>query len=107
LPTLQDAADQTQLFGADSRLSAGDALDFSDIAFGANTTLGYSPNITGTGGTLSVGDGTHIATIALFGQYAAAGFQLSADQNHGALVTYSSSPVSENNVLITNPNHKT
>jgi hypothetical protein len=87
-------------------LSAGDALDFSDIAFGTNTTLGYSPNISGTGGTLSVSDGMHAASIALFGQYAAAGFQLGSDQNHGALVTYSSPLVSENNVLITNPNHK-
>jgi hypothetical protein len=87
-------------------LSAGGALDFSNIAFSANTTLGYSPNISGTGGTLSVSDGVHAATIALFGQYAAAGFQLGSDQNHGALVTYSSPLVSENNVLITNPNHK-
>jgi hypothetical protein len=101
-----NADSQAQLFGADSRLSAGDALDLSGIAFGANTTLGYSPNGSGIGGTLSVSDGTHIATIALFGQYAAAGFQLSSDQNHGALVTYSSSQVSENNVLITIPNHK-
>jgi hypothetical protein len=96
----------SQLFGADSRLSAGKGLDLPDIAFGANTTLGYSPNASGTGGTLSVSDATHTATIALFGQYAAAGFQLGSDQNNGALVTCSSPLVSENNVLITNPKHK-
>ena len=66
--------DQSSSFtGAVSGLAAGDALDLTDIASGANTTIGYSTNADGTGGTLSVSDGTHNASIALFGQYSAAG----------------------------------
>jgi hypothetical protein len=79
--------------------------DLTDIAFGADTTLGYSPNASGIGCTPGVSDGTHTATIALFSQFAAAGFQL-GNNNNGALVTHPSSLASENEVLITNPNHK-
>jgi hypothetical protein len=92
------------LLGAISKPSAGDALDLTDIAFGANTTLGYSPNDPGIGGSLGVSDGTHTATIALFNQFAAAGFQL-GNNNNGALVTNLQSLASENEMLITNP-HK-
>ena len=75
------AARPTVVFtGAISGFAAGDALDLTDIAFGANTTLGYSVNAAGTGGTLNVSDGRHNASIALFGQYAAAGFQVGSDQ---------------------------
>jgi len=80
-------------------------LDLTDIAFGANTTLGYGPNASGMGATPTVGDGTHNAGIALFSQYAAAGFQL-GNNNNGALVTHPLSLASENEMLITNPNHK-
>jgi hypothetical protein len=78
--------------------------DLTDIAFGADTTLGYSPNTSGIGCTPGVSDGTHTTTIALFSQFAAAGFQL-GNNNNGALVTHPSSLASENEVLITNPNH--
>jgi hypothetical protein len=77
----------------------------TDIAFSANTTLGYGPNAGGIGGAPSLGDGTHNASIALFNQYAAAGFQL-GNNNNGALVTQPLSLASENEMLITNPNHK-
>jgi hypothetical protein len=46
----------------------------------------------------------HTASIALFSQYAAAGFQL-GNNNNGALVTNPLSLASENEMLITNP-HK-
>jgi hypothetical protein len=91
---------------AGSRLSARDALsDLSDIAFGANTTLGYGPNDPGIGGAAGVNDGKHTASIALFSQYAAAGFQF-ANNNNGALVTNPLSLSSENEMLITIPTHK-
>jgi hypothetical protein len=103
----QQAWDNTisqALLGAISKPSAGEALDLEDVAFGASKTLGYSPNASGMGDA-GVNDGMHTASIALFSQYAAAGFQL-GNQNNGALVTHPSSLASENDVLITNPNHK-
>jgi hypothetical protein len=81
--------DQPESFsGTVSGFGAGDALDLADIASGANTTLGYSANADGTGGTLSISDGTHSANIALLGQFAAAGFQVGGDAGGGAMVTY-------------------
>jgi hypothetical protein len=105
LSTLGALPKQTWDNAADSRLSARDALsDLSDIAFGANATLGYSPNGSGIGGAAGVNYGMHTASIALFSQYAAAGFQF-ANNNNGALVTNPLSLASENEMLITNPNH--
>ena len=49
-------------------------IDLPDIAFGAQTTLAYSENATGTGGTLTVSDGRHAAAIALLGNYMAGSF---------------------------------
>jgi ELWxxDGT repeat protein len=53
---------------------SGTEIDFADIAFGANTTLGYTPNAADTGGMLTVSDGTAAANILLFGNYTAASF---------------------------------
>jgi hypothetical protein len=96
---LRNAVDQTLPHLLDS------LSDLTGNAFTANTTLGYGPNASGIGGTSSVSDGTHNASIALFSQYAAAGFQL-GNNNNGALVTHPPSLASENEMLITNPNHK-
>jgi hypothetical protein len=100
--------DQSSSFtGSVSGFAAGDTLDLADIAFGANTTLGYSANADGTGGTLSVSDGTHSASIALFGQYSAAGFQMGSDSGAGAIVTSAEQGASTTNgTLITIPNQK-
>ena len=98
--------DQSPEFtGTVSGFGAGDALDLTDIAFGANATIGYSLNGDSTGGTLSVSDGAHTANVALFGQYAAAGFQLGADQNNGAIITCAPAEASQNDaVLVAKPN---
>jgi hypothetical protein len=53
----------------------------------SHTTLGYSENSSDTGGTLSVKDGTHIARIALLGNYVATSFVAAADGHGGTLVT--------------------
>ena len=88
--------------------AADDVLDMADISSGANQTIGYSASANGAGGTLNVSDGTPSPNIALFGQYAAAGFQVGSDQNNGALVTYNPSVAGQNDApLITNPNQKT
>ena len=49
---------------------------------------GLSSNQDGTGGTLTVTDGTHTANIALVGQYAAEGFAIGADNGLGTLLSY-------------------
>jgi hypothetical protein len=51
-------------------------IDLPNIAFGAQTTLAYSQNTAGTGGTLTVSDGRHAASIALLGNYMAGSFPL-------------------------------
>ena len=67
-------------FGAQEARSAG-------IPFGVHTTLGYSENSSDTGGILSVKDGTHIAKLALLGNYMAASFVTTADGHGGTLIT--------------------
>ncbi|HKH00907.1 MAG TPA: hypothetical protein VKB08_09335, partial [Bradyrhizobium sp.] len=65
-----------------------DRLDLLDITFGANTTASYAASQDGTGGTLTVSDGTHAANIALIGQYSGAGFEITADSQLGSVITY-------------------
>jgi hypothetical protein len=62
-------------------------IDLPSIAFGAPTTLGYTENSTNTGGTLTISDGSHAASIALLGNYIAASFVTAGDGHGGTLVT--------------------
>ena len=71
---------------------AHEGIDLPGISFGAHTTLGYSENSSETGGTLTVKDGTHIAKIALLGNYMAASFVTAADGHGGTLVTETALP---------------
>jgi large repetitive protein len=81
--------DQSMNFtGAISGFGAGDTIDLADIGFGANTTLAFAENNAGTGGVLTVSDGTHVANLDLLGQFAVAGFQGAGDQAGGAIVSY-------------------
>jgi hypothetical protein len=73
--------------GTVAGLALGNDLDLADIAFGGTTTLGYTPNKSNTGGTLSVSDGTHTASLALLGNYMAASFAIAGDGIGGTLVT--------------------
>jgi hypothetical protein len=61
-------------------------IDLPDIAFGAHTTLAYTANPAGTGGTLTVSDGRHTAAIALLGNYMAGSFVAVADGHGGTLI---------------------
>ena len=49
--------------------------------------LGYSGNADHSGGTLSVGDGTHMAQIGLLGSYMASTFAASSDGHGGTLIS--------------------
>ena len=76
-------------------------IDLPDIAFGAQTTLAYAENGTATGGTLTVSDGRHAASIALLGNYMAGSFLATADGHGGTLV--SSTPHTEQPPLLAHP----
>ncbi len=71
--------ESTAFSGSVSGFTAGDRLDFGDIAFGANTQITYAANDTGTGGMLTLSDGAHLTQVAMNGQYVAAGLQANAE----------------------------
>jgi hypothetical protein len=76
-------------------------VDLPNIAFGAHPTLAYSQNAADTGGTLTVTDGRHAASIALLGNYMAGSFVTAADGHGGMLVKQT--PLSEQQPLLTHP----
>ncbi|MGY4224881.1 VCBS repeat-containing protein [Bradyrhizobium sp. USDA 4503] len=65
-----------------------DDIDIKGISFGAGTTLSFTGNQEGTGGTLTVSDGAHTANIVLLGQYDPTGFAEKADATNGTVITY-------------------
>ncbi|WP_260455969.1 Ig-like domain-containing protein [Burkholderia stagnalis] len=79
--------------GTVSGFGAADTLDLADVLFNDHTTLSFTANDTGTGGTLTVSDGAHTAQVALQGNLSAGGFQLSHDQGSGTVVTYTPPPL--------------
>jgi large repetitive protein len=99
--------DQSGSFtGTVSGFAAGEGLDLTDVSFGAGATLGYAANASGTGGMLTVSDGVHTTSLALLGQYAAAGFQAAADQGGGTIITYTPTQASITDpTLLSNPQH--
>jgi len=61
-------------------------IDLVDIAYSSSgTTLGYSGD--SLTGTLTVSDGTHVATLAMIGNYTISSFHLADDGNGGTMVT--------------------
>ena len=80
--------DNSQSFtGTVAGLAVGNYFDLTNIAYVASNKPGYTPNSGNTGGTLSVTDGTHIANIALLGNYMASSFVPSSDGHGGTLIT--------------------
>jgi Ca2+-binding RTX toxin-like protein len=66
---------------------AGDTLALGDVGAGSGTPITWQANDAGTGGTLTVSDGTTTASIEVVGQYAAAGAQADADGT-GTVLSY-------------------
>jgi hypothetical protein len=79
--------DSQAFAGTVAGLALGNYLDLADIAFGASTTPGYTPNANNTGGTLSVSAGSHTGNIALLGNYLASSFVTASDGHGGTLIT--------------------
>jgi hypothetical protein len=75
--------------------------DLPDIAFGAQTALAYSENTAATGGTLTLTDGRHAASIALLGNYMAGSFATTAGGHGAALI--SGTPQTDQQPLLTHP----
>jgi autotransporter passenger strand-loop-strand repeat protein/uncharacterized repeat protein (TIGR03803 family) len=76
------------LTGTISGWQANDYIDLGEIQFSDGiTSLAYLQNEGNGGGSLSVSDGTHTATLHLLGQYGAADFGLSSDGHGGTLIS--------------------
>ena len=73
--------------GVLSGLDGNDVLDLADIS-AAGATFAYTANQTGTGGILTVTDGTNTANIGLAGEYDATSFHTTADAGTGTLIEY-------------------
>jgi hypothetical protein len=81
------ALDQSQNFtGHISGFGGQDQIDLGDIAFSTKTALSYAANSDSTGGTLTVGDGSHIAALDLLGNYTATSFVTVSDGHGGTMV---------------------
>jgi Nidogen-like len=74
--------------GVVSGMTASTHLDLLDFSFTKGTTINYIASANGSGGTLSVADGTHSANIALEGNFNPAGFQAGADHGTGTQISY-------------------
>ncbi|MDG4889253.1 VCBS domain-containing protein, partial [Mesorhizobium sp. WSM4887] len=82
---LDDSFDYSGRIGG---ITNDDKLDLNDILFGAGTTVAYQASQDGSGGTLTVSDGAHNATLHLLGTYDANGFKLADDGEGHTVVTY-------------------
>ena len=82
---LDDSFDFT---GMVSGFDANDQLDLTDMMFSDALSLDYGANSEGTGGTLTVTDGSNTASIEFVGQYDEAGFHAGSDGGSGTLLTY-------------------
>ena len=87
-PTGMLSLEQPSSFtGTVAGFGAQETIDLPSLAFHAHTTLGFIENRSDTGGTLSVKDKRHAATIALLGNYTAASFAIAADGHGGTLIS--------------------
>ena len=77
--------------------SSGTVLDLVDIGFVNANEATFSG--TSTGGTLSVTDGTHIAKIALLGNYLASTFVAQSD-GHGGTIVFDPPAIGAGNLAV-------
>jgi hypothetical protein len=89
--------DSSSFGGTVAGLHGQDAIDVADIGFGASSMLGYAADR--SGGTLSVGDGTHMANIVLLGNYMASSFVAASDGHGGTLISEAAQTSSQTPVV--------
>ncbi len=73
-------------FTGDGTLANSDLIDLQDINFAKLTTETYTENASGTGGALTLSDGTDTTVINFLGNYTLANFNFSTDGSGGTLV---------------------
>jgi hypothetical protein len=73
-------------FAGDGTLENSDIIDLQNIDFASLTMESYVKNSTGTGGTLTLSDGTNSASINFSGSYVFENFKFSSDGNGGTLI---------------------
>ncbi|MER9764237.1 Ig-like domain-containing protein, partial [Mesorhizobium sp. M0138] len=71
--------DSFDFSGSIAGITNDDKVNLEDILFGTGTSAAYQADLDGTGGTLTVSDGTHNATLHLLGVYDAHSFTLADD----------------------------
>ncbi|MER9300878.1 VCBS domain-containing protein, partial [Mesorhizobium sp. M0621] len=71
--------DSFDFSGSIAGITNDDKVNLEDILFGAGTSAAYQADLDGAGGTLTVTDGTHNATLHLLGVYDAHSFTLADD----------------------------
>ena len=81
--------DSFDFSGLVSGFASDDTLDFNDLAFMEGLSdVSFAASADGSGGTLTVTDGTQTASITLVGTYNADEFGLSKDADGSTLLTY-------------------
>ena len=86
---LQDSKDFGGIitgFSGDGTLANSDAIDLQDINFAKLTTETYVENAAGSGGTLTLSDGTNTANINFSGDYVLENFKFQSDGQGGTLL---------------------
>nr|WP_282101194.1 Ig-like domain-containing protein [Aeromonas genomosp. paramedia] len=86
--TLAVEADDAMSLGTILGLEQEDGLLLSDLIFGVDTRLSYSASADGTGGLLTVSDGTQSAALRLLGHYSEGDFLLAGEADGSVKVGY-------------------
>ena len=86
LDNSQDFTGQIVGFAGDGTAANSDSIDLKDIDFSHLMQQTYTENSDGTGGTLTLSDGTHTANINFVGNYVLENFTLSSDGSGGTLI---------------------
>jgi hypothetical protein len=73
--------------GTITGFDGADVIDLENFDSGA-ASISYSADVGGAGGTLTISDGTHMAKLALIGNYSADNFSLAPDQLKGTSISY-------------------
>ncbi|WP_334405011.1 hypothetical protein [Bradyrhizobium sp. AZCC 2289] len=77
-------------FHFDGRISGfngADVIDLANVDFGA-ASISYHENAAGTGGTLTISEGTQVVALSLLGDYSADNFRIAPDHVKGTSITY-------------------
>ncbi|MFD1981493.1 VCBS domain-containing protein [Mesorhizobium newzealandense] len=80
--------DSFDFSGSIAGITNDDKVDLGDIWYGTGTSAVYQANQDGSGGTLTVSDGTHDATLHIVGAYDADSFTVADDGTGRTVVGY-------------------